>query len=502
MFVRKVLVCSCVAGALAAASCGSDDGSSPTSSADAGSDAPPNDGAPPVDAPHDAPPLTAEYKSGTRLRPYVRVGGTTKLFDRWRDTKLDVDCYFDVLTTNETPRCRPETSGWVFFADDKCTQRVVAWTSECVPPVAPKYAQYTDPTKPCATLEIVEIGAALPATTAFELGSDGKCTAWASGPLTLRAVSRTVAPSELVSATITKEPRGKQLLRSYLDGEDGSRQPWRIEDSAPHAGPCYDQHTTDGELRCIPAYGAFANDFFSDPTCTTKRAGLKSGFTPTECSYPAKVVFEYDANACRASATLSEVGPTEPGPVYEGTPAACNVQPFSAASGFTFYDIGAPIPSTSFAKLKHVPTTSTPLGIDTLAVESGEVVQAYDFWDPVHTTACVRSKAADGKLRCLPQVGGGTPWFADAACKTPLAGVQHPSGCATPAVPKHVLVLTPGTCTDPEGPTHVHKVGAKVTPATVYFDCTPMPPPADMDFYETTGEVPASELVEITELLE
>jgi hypothetical protein len=236
--------------------------------------------------------------------------------------------------------------------------------------------------------------------------------------------------------------------------------------------------------------------------CTTKRIGIKSGFTPEECSVPPTAVYEYDTSSCPAYTKLSALGAQETGTIYEGTPAACNAQTFSTASGFTAYDVGAALPNETFAKLMHVPTSATPLGVDTITVDTGEVVEAFRFWDPVHMWACDRSTGADGTQRCLPS-SGGTSYFADAQCKTtPLLGVQHPPGCASPYVQPFVLVLEPGTCTGPEGPIHVYKVGAKVTPATVYQSCTPMTPPANMDFYTTTGEVPASELVEITESME
>jgi len=492
-------------GTLALPSC-SDDPSGATADAGAGSD---GDGTPEagplVDAAPDAPAAAVEYRGGTRLRPIVTSGGGAKLFSRFHDTLLGVDCAYETLLDGAR-HCAPTSPlpGSVYFTDAACTQKVVGWIATCSPTTPDKYAQYMNSTLGCTAPEILELGAAsTPATTYEKQG--GTCMPYAGSALTYRSVARTVPPSELVTGTVAREPRGKQLFATYIDGTDGSRQPFGIEDGAPHAGPCDATNAGDGALRCTPTKLAFIELLYSDTTCTTD-AAYQPGYSSDQCALAPVAILESVPNTCASFYTPKyyEPGPKVTGTIYQGSPGSCS--PLAGQSaGSTFFSKGAAIPDTSFAALKHVQSTGTPLAIDSLAVDTGEKVRASSFWDPVHAFACTSSKATDGKTRCASRQADAQS-FADAACTQPLATVPRVgAGCAAAVPPSYVSIDEPAANDCGPSTLHLWHVGAKVSPAQVYQQgsgCSASSPNAGVDYYATTGEVPAAELVELTEVTE
>jgi hypothetical protein len=74
-------------------------------------------------------------KSGTRL--HAKVGTTVdgaSWVAGWYDTQLGIDCAFQVASDGLT-RCMPATivSGPLVYADDLCTQPIIAGTCQGVP---------------------------------------------------------------------------------------------------------------------------------------------------------------------------------------------------------------------------------------------------------------------------------------------------------------------------------------------------------------------------------
>lgn len=164
-------------------------------------------------APDAPPPMTT---AGTRLRPIYSIttsddGATNKTFVRWRDTKLDVDCSFD-LASDGSVRCVPEAQILPadqpgigrLYADASCTTPLVA-----VLPLAPS----------CAAPKFISdnlggSGAACPSAT------KGRTAVWHAvavgpavdvyegGPSSCAKVPPTIVPSSYVlfSATTIVAP--------------------------------------------------------------------------------------------------------------------------------------------------------------------------------------------------------------------------------------------------------------------------------------------------------
>ena len=485
-------------------SCSDDPAATPADGdAGTGDGSTPDAVSPLVDAAPDGPTASLEYRGGTRLRPVVTTGGGAKLFSRFHDSMLDVDCTYETLLDGAR-HCAPTSTqpGRVYFLDATCTQKILGWPASCAPTTPAKYAEYTNYDIACSAPEVLELGVASAPATTYEK-QNGTCAAYAGPALTYRSVTRTVAPSELVTGTVAREPRGKQLFATYIDGSDGSRQPFAIEDSAPHAGRCDEMKMSDSSMRCAPTKLAFIEGLFGEATCTTE-AAYEPGYT-ADCILPPVAILASLQGTCSGfyAAKYFEVGAKLAGPVYQGSPASCTVYPGLAAES-RFYGKGAAIADTAFAALKHVHGSGTPLDIDSLAVETGETLHASSFWDPAHAFACAASKASDGKTRCASRQADVLD-FADAACAQPLATVDHTNaGCAAAVAPAYVSLSVPTA--DLCGPASLRlwRVGAKVSPAQVYggSSCTGHPPSAGVDYYATTTEVPAAELVELTELTE
>ena len=446
----------------------------------------------------------ADWKAGTRLRPIVITGGSVKRFTRFHDASLNVDCEFQTLTDGQR-RCAPGNAETTYFSDAACTQMVFG-DGTCPPAVAPKYVQSMDYNAGCTQPDVYELGAITTPATVYEK-QGALCAASGAPPQTYRSVTRKVPPAELVAATLSRSPRGKQLFATFLDGEDGSRQPFGMEDgTAPHAGPCDAFRAADGEVRCLPTLVAFVETYYSDATCTVP-AAFKPGYVPDTCKLAPVAVQATSPSACGGSqnVTFFDVGAKVPGQIYEKQPT-CVPASISGALGASFYLAGAPIADAAFAKLARTPGTQTPLTLEALVVDSGETVSVARFVDLVHKDTCTSSIAGDGKRRCV--LDAVPALFADAACKTPIVqGGYHPKTCAAPAPPAFAewRELAAVACT--LGTSHILTVGAPIpVPAQAFLlsgaVCQPTSPAADYDYYATTTEIAPSEMVELAEVTE
>ncbi len=417
---------------------------------------------------------------------------------------LDVDCSY-MTFADGTLRCAPSSTnaGSTYFTDAACSQRIIAWQATCAPAVPEKYAIYTNTAGSCPAPEVLELGVAAAPATTYQLNG-ASCTAYAGPALTYRSVTRTVPPTELVSATVAREPRGTRLFATFYDGADGSRQPLGIEDSAPHAGPCDEVKLGDGALRCAPTKLAFIEGLFSDVGCTTP-AAYHPGYSSDRCMKEPLAILESANGTCAGTyqAKYYDVGAKVGDTAYQGSPASCMVAP-SQGPGSGFYAKGALIADTAFAVLSHAPSATAPLAVDTTKVETGELLHATSFWDPARNARCDGRKAADGKTRCMGRTID-SPTFADAACMQPLAVVYHAAvGCTNP-VPTYIWTDQPDVNNCGAGTVRGFPVGAKVTPAQIYVgsSCSPTAPDTvNADYYATTAELAPSEFVEVTEVTE
>ena len=458
-------------------------------------------------APGDAAVESLDFRSGTRLRLVTTTGGTVGLVSRLHDAQLGVDCTFQTLADG-APHCVPASKrpGSVYFTDASCSQKIVGWPATCAPSTPDKYALYTNAAVACPTPEVLELGVASPPAMTYET-NNGACMPYAGPALTYRSVTRTVPPSELVAATVSREARGKQLFSTYFEGADGSRQLFGIEDSAPHAGPCAEAKLADGTLRCAPTKLAFIEGFFSDATCNAASpAAYAPGYGGPACNSMPVAILESANGTCAGTyaAKYHDVGAKLPEPVYQGGPASCMVAS-AQGPGTAFYARGAPIAESAFALMKHAQSFEKPLGVDLTYTETNERLQPASFWDQDRYATCSGRRASDGKTRCMGR-SVDSPTFADAACQQPLAVVYHAApGCALP-VPTHIWTETPAADSCGEPTVRGFLVGAKVTPAQIYVgsSCTQtVADTANADYFATIRELdPGGELVELVDVTE
>jgi hypothetical protein len=117
------------------------------------------------------------------------------------------------------------------------------------------------------------------------------------------------------------------------------------------------------------------------------------------------------------------------------------------------------------------------------------------WFDTMLGQDCSFTTAADGVLRCLPE-GIAPIAYSDAACTTPV--LMIPAGCSTPT---YAVTDDSATCALPGGVTHVHSVGAAVTPANLYTqagggNCPGAgTPPAGFTYLGVGAEIAASTFV-------
>jgi hypothetical protein len=462
---------------------------------------PPSEAGPPVDA--SVAPV--DYRSGTRLRVVSTTGGSVRLFSRFHDSMLGVDCTFETLGDGAT-HCVPTSklAGSVLFTDAGCTQKIVGWVTTCAPPTPDKYALYTKYDVACPSAEVLELGVASPPAMTYEM-NNGSCNPYAGPALTYRSVTRTVPPSELVAATVSREPRGKQLSATYFDGADGSRQLFGLEDSAPHAGPCAEAtigHETT--LRCAPKKLAFIEGYFSDATCNTIPAAYAPGYGGAACkSAPVAILASAVGTCSDYEAKYFDVGAKLPDTVYQGVPASC-MAAAPQGPGTAFYAQGAAIAESAFAVMKHAQSVEKPLAVDITVTETGEKLEDTSLWDPNLAGRCAGRQATDGKTRCMGRTID-SPTFADAACQQPLAVVYHRAPGCSPPVPAQIWTEAPAANNCGAPTVRGFVVGAKVTPAQIYSgsSCTPlMPDTVNADYFAMTRELAPTELVELTDVTE
>jgi hypothetical protein len=445
-----------------------------------------------------APPPVPEWRAGSRLHPIVTTNGVVKAWSGFHDNTFDNDCSFMMLEDGAL-HCAPLAAGGsVYYTDAACTQPVMGYSTLC-PHDSPKYARSTDYVGGCSANRVVELGAATTPASIFSKTGKG-CAAYSGPALSYQQVTRTVAPSEMVSGTVSRQNRGPQLAMTYIDGEDGSRQPYGIED-ATRKGTCIASTANDATLRCLPSVVAYVGPFFGDSACTTI-AAFKPGYADS-CNVAPTAVQELLSTACGFSPTFFEPGPKVAGPVYQSA-STCDLYVPSATDIDSFYGKGAPIADGSFAALHWVPTSESPLALNRLTVASGESVGRPGFWDAVHHTQCIPTLAADGKTRCIPS--GARATYSDSGCTQPILAQTQLPMCTTLTVPTFLNELIVDAACGPFK-NRVYGVGAKIPTPNVYYagspgKCQDAGSTKNMDFYASTPEITATEWVELTNVVE
>lgn len=175
--------------------------------------------------------------------------------------------------------------------------------------------------------------------------------------------------------------------------------------------------------------------------------------------------------------------------------AACNAaehagaRPTSRGEGGS--GMGDPVPSA-----KADPTSGSRLKAKYRTADDGSKEYLSSLWyDSERQEDCTFATAADGKERCMPSSQATITFFADEACKQPLA--VGSASCA----PKYALTFEPSTCSSPV--VHVYSIGATTSPSKLYVSANGTcinagPADATSVYYQVGAEVAASSFVGAT----
>ncbi len=423
-----LLACAAGIGAVAACSSSSSD-DNPPPDAGGGDATPPPPPPPPADG-GDAGASTTLPSGGSRIAArYLEGSDGSKFFNDLFDKKLNVTC--DVLGAEDgSLRCIPRVNANVSerFSDDKCMTPIARRSNTC-------------DTVPYATGGVAASCAGAPLQAVYELGTSpitatfykdmsGTCMPAAAPDPNEQylALTRKVAPSELVGFTPHDETLTDALSIHVLVGDDGSRTLMKgaqLVDVA-RKGPCGPAlGGDDGMPRCLPPTNWFAAGF-TDMTCSTPAAfgqacSLDGGApqfaaedgTSTEC----------DAFTPRKIHTIGALRPTRDW--YFGQPGACKGP---EQLPYDLVELGAEVPESTFPALSYDTQGGSRLAADTFHAGSLLLDRA-PVHDRMYGAACVFQTTKDGVTRCLPVQPTTGFFYSDMTCTTPLANGD--AFCAT-----------------------------------------------------------------------
>ncbi len=140
------------------------------------------------------------------------------------------------------------------------------------------------------------------------------------------------------------------------------------------------------------------------------------------------------------------------------------------------------------------PMNGSRLKAKYILAEDGSKAYAPGAWyDSQRQEYCGFSRAADGKLRCLPEAKAYvSTLYADASCSQPLVGIE--TACSPP---KYAYAYD-AACSS-QGGTRVYSLGSVVNPAKVYYgtpgSCYGAAPEPSFTYYTVGAEIAPSAFV-------
>ncbi|HEY8079445.1 MAG TPA: hypothetical protein VIF62_35185 [Labilithrix sp.] len=476
----------------ACSSSSSDNGGAPDGGGDATPPPPPPE---PTDGGDGGASSGMLPSGGSRIVARYEEGSDgSKFFSDLFDKKLNVTCNV-VNAEDGTLRCIPLGNTFVSdrFSDDKCTTPIARRGDLCD---AAPYA--TGATTSCGLTNfttVYELGTT-PITTTFYVDSGSGMCMPAAAPNPdeqYLALTRKLAPSELVGFTPHDETLTSALSTHVLVGDDGSRtllSGTQLVDVA-RMGVCGSQLAADGMPRCLPPTdwfeAGFADMGCSMPVAFGHACTLDAG-APQFAADPGTST-ECDAFTARKIHTIGALRPTRDW--YHGTPGSCSGP---AMLPDDLVDLGAEIPPTMFPAIAYEPIGGSRLVADTFHV-GGVLLDRGPVRDQTTMGVCIFQTTNDGVTRCLPNQPATGYFYSDMMCMTPVANGDEM--CA----PAKYAAVSDGTCT-PKYRVYALGTRADAASATLYYkngtDC--------MQFFGSPGgtyvwplgaEVPATTFVDV-----
>jgi hypothetical protein len=400
------------------------------------------------------------YSSGTRIKAQVLVTDDGfETFVGWFDTKYGVACVFETAD-DDAERCLPDVpTEPPTFIDAQCTIPALYIAPDMCHPV-PSMVGATSDSGCRRKISMFTVGSTIAgATIYYQKPIGGTCTQHMVAGGQLHALGP-IAAGNFVSANEGPGDSSGRIAPWTLHAADGAQALGGFFDKTENL-QCASQTSEDRSLRCLPVPGALIlqTPYYADAACTHQAA---FGST-TLCGSSSPFVLEYPPDGCdqgwkvfgRGAAISSSVA-------YAQLGGVCSKLP-SLMSGDQLFDIGEPMPPSSFALLQSVELGSARLHAVALAADDGVSWTTGAIVDSMLSTPCHFGIAADGQERCLPE-GLSFPFYADPECSDPL-GVNEPvNGCLTPA--RYALTLDATGCMLKR---HVFTLGATVAASQVYL---------------------------------
>lgn len=446
---------------------------------------------------------SADFVNGSRLHAKVYEGGGAQLLARMHDTKLDIDCSFELAEDGKL-RCLPiydDTIDPTKFAGEPCNgQRVYVPAAGCAPPKIAALGYR----KACAVGPAFHrIGALTDAAMIWEApAGTTQCNSQSATSLSVYLVGDKVDASEFVEGTFEETAIADGLGVRRVKGADGSSMFWSAWDVARKV-PCAYGGPGSGKTkdRCMPKRLAFEEGVFSDIACMQPAA--YGPLTANECSAPPSVVLrQVEPDSCGEYETkLSELGAKiTTTPFYTMSPD-CKEQTATSSDQALFWAIGADIAITSLPAFTDKDEGSGRLVLRATATTSGARIAGRTLFDTEKKVECLASTASDGEMRCLPATNfrSTVTYFSDTDCKKPL--LETPAGCTVPSYANLPQLPAAGSC-KPVG-LRYFTVGAKVTPAKIYANpsgssCDEQTISGTSDYYDASVEIAPTDFAPVT----
>lgn len=442
-----------------------------------------------------------DYASGTRLRAEVYASADgARQWHGWFDQQLQTNC---TVTTAEDDvlRCVPvgASYGTTTFADNGCTQGLATSVPACEAP--PKYA-VTQGTG-CATV-VHELGTKVAAPTTVWSTQGGGCQPTTPiSTVDYYLVGAKTDATTFVKETRTREPRGPELQMQFLVGDDGSKQPNGLFDSA-RKGACATVYLAAASFanRCVPSHVGYAEQTYSDSTCTTPAVNI---IPPGTCFYAADdlptAAWIYEETACDGPhlSRFAEIGAPQTGPLYRLSQTTCALDNNPPAQ---WNAIGTEILPSTFPLLSYSQSGQGRIVDDWYTAASNDKLTVDGFYDTQLNIACDPWLANDGKLRCIPRALDTAAVYLDDKCTSAVYPAYTTSTCTLPPPPATIRVQRSSTCQSQMG---YFTTGAKIaTPANLWQwtgTCDPTTVSPSTDYYSLTETAPST-LAELTDITE
>ena len=425
-----------------------------------------------------------------RLRARYRTGGGVRQLIGFHDTKLDLDCTFDIYVSGRDHLCIPDgTEIATDFADSKCTMPLISGSAT--------YVEVPAANACTGQPKLFMAGSGL-AGVQSQL-SFGTCGA----PLPMhpvRAEPTTVPISDSMFAAAHEVGTSDGQLLLVTD--DGGAVPWGGWDGQRAVMPVI----TPAGFRWAPWIDANLEDFaFTDPACSTPIATVDKDVA--RCPIDAVVDYpdDYDGPAgtpLRFFALGSAV--TRQYQIITSSSGSSSCEADRTMMPQLLFDVGSAIDPTTlpdaFAKL----VGDGPLRQRVAVMNGHEVLQtgvdphyggiyapaADTFVDGESGLDCFPGSGSDGVTRCFPAADQELV-FLDSACLQQVVPIY---GSAVPPLYAYVA--------DDNGSIAVNAVAgsAMPPPATMYYgdqfgECVAG---GGVPYAQLGSDVPASRFVEMT----